>query len=313
MVGSSAVYATQLTAQMAANRSALPYYAAFGTHRERLSSRILAAERSLTQNADQLSALKSERATAKEPRRTLCVLGAGNGYDLDFPLLHTRFAEMHLVDLDADALRRCHDRQEPRIQAALGLHAGLDLSGMLDRLERWRRMQVTPQELMNHAEGTARALRVALGRSFDVVVSACMLSQMQLTLLEALGAEHRLFEAARMTLTLTHLRALGALLAPGGVAVFATDVSAEGILPSGALAPFETASELDRGELVRDLARRGHVFHFADPERVLELIREDPVLHRNFSSSDVTDAWVWQNGSAGKFLVYSLELRNRVL
>src|SRR2546421_10169450 len=67
----------------------------------------------------------------------LCVLGAGNCDDLDLPLLARAFGEVHLVDLDGDALERGCARVTGPARQRLVLHGGVDLSGLLADLPGW--------------------------------------------------------------------------------------------------------------------------------------------------------------------------------
>jgi hypothetical protein len=266
------------------NQSALPHFSSFSEHRQRLSELALSA--------------------APAAEGTLCVLGAGNCYDLDLGALANRYRAVHLVDIDGEALERAFERQDPATKERLVLHGSLDLSGFLDRIDRWARFQVSPSELMDHGEVTARGLRERLGGPFDVVLSACMLSQMQLSVLNVLGEQHRLFEAVRWTLNLTHFRTLAALTRPAGVGLFTTDVSSSVLHPLDHL-PHET----DWVALVEKLSQAKRTFDFADPKRLAELLRDDPLLRAAFSRFGVSAAWLWSNGPATRFLVYASELR----
>lgn len=274
----------QAREQVLANQSALPHFSSFSEHRLRLSE------------------LASSAAPAAEG--TLCVLGAGNCYDLDLGALANRYRAVHLVDIDAGALAGAFARQEPATKDRLVLHGSLDLSGLLDRIDRWSRFQLSPSELMEHGETTARQLRERLGGPFDVVLSACMLSQMQLSVLNVLGEQHRLFEAVRWTLDLTHFRTLAALTRSGGVALFATDVSSNSLYPLDSVAP-----DMDCVALVNELSNAQQTFDFADPKRLADLLRDDPVLRAAFARFEVSKAWLWQNGPETRFLVYASELR----
>jgi len=275
----------QESAQALANLSALPHFESFGEHRRRLTQLLLAA------------------APSHAPR-TLCVLGAGNCFDLDLDALAGCYDALQLVDIDARALEGAFTRQAPTTRERLVLHASVDLSGLLERIERWARLEVTPEELIAHPAATAAHLKEQLGGPFDVVLSACMLSQMQLSVLNVLGERHRLFEAVRWTLNLTHFRTLAALTRSSGSALFATDVSSGQLHALDALAP-----GVDHRALVQELARSGAVFDFADPKRLTELFQDDPVLWKAFQSFNVDDGWLWSNGPETQFLVYASLLR----
>ena len=69
----------------------------------------------------------------------LCVLGAGNCNDLDLRSLEREFAEIHLVDLDREAIAAGIARQQLAGSSQLVVNAPCDLSG--DAIgERSRRM-----------------------------------------------------------------------------------------------------------------------------------------------------------------------------
>src|ERR687897_647573 len=90
--------------QALANLTALPHFASFAEHRQRLTASRVAGP-------------------PPQPERTLCVLGAGNCFDLDLEQLAKCYDAVHLVDLDAQALERTFARQDRTTQDRLVLHA----------------------------------------------------------------------------------------------------------------------------------------------------------------------------------------------
>src|SRR5437868_11091478 len=50
---------------------------------------------------------------------------------------------------------------------------------------------------------------LSLHDALPILLSACLLTQLQLALLHVLGSEHRLLSPARLVVNLTHLRLLG--------------------------------------------------------------------------------------------------------
>lgn len=270
----------QAREQQLANLSGLPHYSSFAEHRRQLTALTLEAA-----------------ATRSGP--SLCVLGAGNCFDLDLNALADQFAVIHLVDIDPDALDRAFRRQVPETRARLVLHAPLDLTGFLDRIDRWARFEVTPAELLSHPGQTATQIRERLSGPFDVVLSACALSQMQLSVLDVLSDRHRLFEAVRFTLNVTHLRTLAELTRSAGCALLATDVS------SSALHPFDAIAAADCPELLQELVAEDKVFDFADPRLLSTQVADDPALRAAFAEFQVRNAWMWSNGPQARFLVYA--------
>jgi hypothetical protein len=265
------------------NESAIPYFDTFANHRARLTASVSARH-------------------VPGSRERLCVLGAGNAYDLDLPRLAAIFSEIHLVDIDEAALTRAYHRQDVATRKRLFLHAPIDLSGLFDRIDAWRGFRVTPDELAAYPEHASERLVKSLPAPFDVVVSACVLTQMQLSLLSGLSASHSLFEAARQLLNLMHLRTLVKLLVPQGRAILASDLSSNLLFP---LSPAAT----DLRAVLVDVLCAGKFFYAAHPDLLLWASQEDPVLRRLAKVSPPHDVWLWQNGTERTFLVYALELQ----
>lgn len=274
--------------QRRSNSNAAHHFEAFASHRARLTELLMT---------------RGEAAVSASGGPRLCVLGAGNCGDLDLEKLASRYRSIHLVDIDADALERARERQSSSTRAALVPVAPLDLSGLLGQLERWREGQVTTGELLGHPARTARGLARALGGPFDVVVSACVLSQMHLSARHVLSAEHPLSRAVGYTLNLTHLRTLSLLTRPQGVALLASDVATEQMFP------LERSRELqDARALLEQLIHSGTVFDAVRPDALVAILGDDPSLVHEVGPSSLSDAWLWHNGPRRTFLVYVLEL-----
>jgi hypothetical protein len=275
--------------QTRSNRNSLPSYRRFAGHRQRLTQAIL------------------ERLPAVGDAR-LCVLGAGNCHDLDLPRLAERYREIHLVDLDEQALCQARDRQPRALRERLSLHPSLDLSQLLTDLDSYRTLQLSPERLARHpAAATERIVRV-LGTGFDAVVSACVLSQMQLALRTELSAEHPWLAALSYTSSLTHLRTLSALTLPGGRALLVSDAANEQMAPLAALAPtWDTPDRLR--ELLAQLVLAGQVFDSVDPLLLSQMSVDDPTLATEVLLHPIEDVWIWQLTAVRRYLVYALLLQ----
>jgi hypothetical protein len=276
-----------LSEQITANRSSAACRAAFAGHRARLTELVV-------------------RDAARESGLTLCVLGAGNVNDLELEELATRYRTIHLVDLDAEALAGAVARETPATQARLVCHAPVDVSGMLPHIERWAGLRVTPEELALHAESVANRLSLQLGGPFDVVLSSCLLTQMQLGVLTVLGEAHPLFEAVRFTLTLSHLRSLSQLTTRGGRTLLVSDLTADDIAPEiMSASPEELALSLET------LVAGGRVFQVAQPELLRQMVNEDPILAAELDLPPPVAAWRWHNGRERTFLVVAFDGRRK--
>jgi len=274
-----------LDEQREANQSTLPWFEAYRGHRESLTRLII-------------------EGVLPGSGLRLCVLGAGNANDLELDKLVEHFSEIHLVDVDAEALEGARARQSPDVAKHLTLHAPVDLTGFLDKLEAWSRMQVTEEEMLAHPAATGKELAARLG-TFDLVVSACVITQMQLSILTALGDAHRLFDAVRHTLALTHLHTLFALTAPGGRALLVTDVlSSKGYHYLNKLPPGANVLQI-----LGDVMAAERVIYSARPGLFHLLFRQDSVLASQSKLSPPLAAWLWQNGPDIRFLVYAMDIR----
>jgi hypothetical protein len=279
--------AEQIAAQKRSNRDALPYFDAFAGHREHLTALVV-------------------NGASADARLRLCVLGAGNCHDLDLSRLSELYDEIHLVDVDESALERARDRQDAATRSKIVCYAPVDLSGLADRLDRWAVMQVESDELVRHPSNTCNQIASCLPGPFDVVISTCVLTQLQWAALNVLSDTHQLFGAIREILTLTHLRTLAALTAPGGHAILATD------LVSNLTYPLEQlAKDREPKDLVQDVLESGGAIHVANPHRLSWIARTDPMLRHTVRVSDPVDAWLWHNGPERVFLVYALELQRQ--
>jgi hypothetical protein len=228
----------------------------------------------------------------------LCILGAGACNDLDLARLAERFAEIHLVDLDGRALARAVARQEAPARGRLRRHGDVDLSGLsARRLARWRRAPPDAAELDEVAGAALDGVLARLPGPFDVVVSACVLTQMAFALRGALGERHPALEAARHALMRTHLSTLVSLTDAGGAALFASDLVSSSSYPLGDLPP-----DADLEQVARDVVATGAGYYAANPELVGALLAEAGTLER-------LPPWLWTGRLGRTYLVYALRLR----
>ncbi len=275
----------EIKRQKDANREGLRYYEQFASHRKHQTDFIL--------------------RTAEEAGGSLCVLGAGNCFDLDLARVTESFAEVHLVDIDPHAIKKAKERLEDSASENVTLHAPLDASGANDRLEAWRDMRVSPEALIAFPRSATEAVTRKLPGPFDCVVSSCLLSQILLTYRRVLGEGHQLFQAGLVTLLVTHLRILAALTKPGGKALLITDVTTNEIAP---LETFDAASPVS---FLERLIESNQIFNYLDPRLLRSLAEEDPALAETIDWRPPTDIWLWQNTQQRAFLVYGAVLLKR--
>jgi hypothetical protein len=233
------------------------------------------------------------------PGGRLCLLGAGNGNDLDLEALAGRFQEIHLVDIDPAALSRAIGRQSPSTRARLHSHAPVDLSGLYHQLALHR----PPSADALVAGGAAEVLR-QLPRGFDVVASCCVLSQMSWALenLAAPGAPP--LALLQQVLVRIHLRTILALLRAQGAALLAADLISSDGYPLDELPPDE-----DLAALAGRLAAERLAYPVSNPELLRQVLRHDDELARLARPAELGAPWLWSGPKGLTYLVCPIVLR----
>jgi hypothetical protein len=276
--------ANALAEQIAANASARGHAEAFAGHRARLTQEIL------------------DRAPAGG-RGRLCLLGAGNAHDVDLEALAGAFGEVHLVDVDRDAIEAARGRVSEGARARVLAHGPVDVSGVLDRLEGWAAAPPPLSALEGELASAITRVAARVPGPFDVVVSCCLLTQLQLVLLQVVGDQHPRFAELRGFMSATHVRVLLALLGPAGMGLLVTDMTSNATYPLDELEP---GSDLRR--VMDDLVHAGNLIHAAHPGLLSSEVRRDPSLKAAFKVRWPVGPWLWRNGPEQTFLVYGLEL-----
>ena len=240
------------------------------------------------------------------PGQTLAVLGAGNCNDLDLPALAARFREIHLVDLDEEALRRARERQPEAVAAKLVLHAPVDLSGAFDKLAAFKDRPATAAEQARLPAESTRKVLAALPGPFDVVLSACMLSQLMHSCYVALGLQHPQLHLMAAALAVSHLRSLAAMIAPGGTGLLVTDT-----ISSETYALEELWGDQPPLALLEEVDRANRVLTGTAPSFLRKILREDPEVAPLVSPGRLIEPWLWRFTDEITFLVYALVFQRR--
>ncbi len=220
----------------------------------------------------------------------LCVLGVGNANDLDLPALLAAHREVHLVDVDSQALARGAERQGVASHPRLLRHGGVDVTAMLGVLSGLTPMSALhPADLEAMAAWPASRTAMVLPGGFDRVASTCMLSQVLETAAHALGAGHRQVDDAQAALRAGHLRLMARLAAPGGEALLITDVAS-----SRGIAELPALDVQALPGLLTELARTGNHFRGVHPRQLLAALRADPALGPIVADAAPLAPWRWR-------------------
>jgi hypothetical protein len=247
------------------------------------------------------------RVTALAPGGDTCaLLGAGNCNDLDLQSLATRYRELHLLDLDGEALDRARARQPDPVARKLVLHPPLDLSGALHRLEDFKRRTLTPAELGRLPQESAAGVLGAVEPRFDTVLSACLLSQIMHTCNRALGPQTAQLEIIACALVVAHLRLVAQLLRPGGTGVIVTDT-----VSSDSYALDELWGERAPLALLDHLEQTENFLSGTSPSFLRRILRTDELLRKTVNPPRLIEPWRWPLDDQLTLLAYALVFERR--
>jgi hypothetical protein len=243
--------------------------------------------------------------TAAPTGGTLCVLGAGRCNDIDLPRLAHSFRAIHLVDLDGEAMERVRDSQPADVRDMIVLHGGIDLSGLLTRLEEWGDAFPDDPTLHEAVFSAAHAVVDALRGPFDVTASTCVLSQLLLPFQNAWAASQETWAKMAAATTAVHVGILAHNTARGGAVSLVFDVlssdNAPGLLALRDLPSEELQAAVDQG------SRSGSMALETDPGEMLAQIGSSGVGAQQ-PAPRLTGPWLWDTSSALQ-LVYGLNFR----
>ena len=259
--------------------------------------------RALTREVDsvhrsQLSTLFGELTQGAE----LCIFGADDAQDLDLERLAERFREIHLVDLDGEALARVRDAQESAIRARIVLHEGVDASGLLEHLDAWGDRFPEREELARVATEVTQSIVHGLGRTFPAVASTCLLNRLALPFQRTWLVSRNHWAALLSTISAIHLATIAGAARPGGRCLLVTDVASSREMP--ALAEQRDRSLEELSEFVHDALDAGNLHLRPDPGALLAQL-SSPGMRTLVSEPRLSEGWLRRSGAETE-LVYGL-------
>jgi hypothetical protein len=223
-------------------------------------------------------------------RATLCVLGAGNGNDIDLSSLLLRFRKITLVDLDPDALQHCVARVPADSAAKIETIAGVDLSGILSLLGSPFEQPLSSQQI-NQAIARTRELRPPAGLGqYDVVASTSLLTQMIDSVVERVGPDHPRFADLVLAMRDSHLKLISDLTA-AGTGLLITDFVSTDTLPQ-----LSRVTDQQLESLLAQAIDQGNFFTGVNPGVLAQRFGAESICGQP-SRVQVYPPWRWQLGN----------------
>lgn len=246
-----------------------------------------------------LSSAAAERGNGD--RVAVTVLGAGNCMDLDLRQLTQLFMNVSLVDLDPEALecglRTVNETQRSSIQTI----APFDLATPLAAI---RKEQLTDPQFV---EVLCRQLSAPFAEipvvPADVVVSACVLSQLLSAVTHLAAEPHPGFLPLIQSVRRGHLIRMLQLLKTGGRGILITDLVSSESLPT-----LTSIADSELPKLLAHALATGNFFSGLHPGVLLQDLATVPEIAPQIESPAMTDPWRWQMGQR-TYAVYAIGFR----
>lgn len=237
----------------------------------------------------------------------ICILGAGCCNDLDLHHLVAAHREVHLVDLDADAIVRGLRWQGLENYPSVCCHGGIDVTGTYDTIAAWSPLTVVQREQLTACvEAPQNRTLTRLPGPFDIVASTCILSQLMRTVVRSVSQEHPCFAPLLQAIRTGHLRLLVRLIAPGGIGLLITDVLSSEFYPELASVAHE-----DLSSLISQLVQERKFFSGVNPAAIRRDFRTDAVLSSELAEVIPLAPWLWDTGP-WVYVVVGWKLRRKL-
>jgi hypothetical protein len=228
---------------------------------------------------------------AKMPQARLCVFGAGNCNDLDLHRLRNRFHEIHLVDLDGEALLAGCEAQGVDNDPNIVRHGDVDVTGVMPLISQWR-PDSPPSEVQVQTALLQALQPQSLGfeaQSFDVVASASLLSQLIEAIGLTLGTQHPQYLNLIINVRLRHLRLLLEMTKPGGMSWLFTELVSSLTCPE-----LLAVTEDELMPLMVRCVNERNFFTGCNPSVIAQIYQHDLELMPAVQTLSTTPPWLWK-------------------
>ena len=212
---------------------------------------------------------------------SLCILGVGNGNDLDFEKIMGRYSSICLVDFDPEAIQFCLASIPKSERHRFSVLDDIDLTGIVAALE-----QSQTDGLVKEAMVAWESLKLG---TFDVVVSTCVLSQLLDSVTTTLGENHPEALAVMLAIRDSHLCLLDKMTLPGGSTVLITD-----FVSSDTLQEIVGVSDDLLPDIIARSVSDGNFFTGLNPGILVR--KTSPIAAARGAAIEVSKPWRWDMG-----------------
>ncbi|MGV0029382.1 hypothetical protein [Phormidesmis priestleyi] len=222
----------------------------------------------------------------------------------NFAYLLSRFKEIHLVDLDEQAVHDGILRQGLNDTNNIFVHGTIDLTGSLPFLcKLHQELELTEGEAKDFIQEAILPLKLNINEPFEIVASICILTQLIDTVIGALGNTHPYLFDFILKIRNHHLSQLISLVEPGGWGFLITDV-----VSSDSFTEMANISEENFLEIMKHLIANQNFFHGVNPYRINSVLSSNLLA----STAQILHVWRWNFGSR-IYAVYGIGVQKKTL
>jgi len=225
------------------------------------------------------------KSATQRDHPTLCVLGAGACTDLAIESLLETFASITLVDLDGELLEQALKGRQLDSFEQIEVIGGLDVSGAHSLLKQYG--ERPSGELLAEIKNVASTAKLPQLQQYDVIVSTCLLSQLQHHVFENVEKDEETLAELLAISRRRHLQLLIEHAKPGGGAILVTDFTSSEALPELA------GSGFDVSESSWQKILKGNHFHGMNPLGIIHDLDHDEHLQKMLEKQFTSRPWVW--------------------
>ena len=241
------------------------------------------------------------RESCPDGPASLCVLGAGNGNDIELPELVRCFERITLVDLDEESLSHAVSNLEG-VSASVNLHGGVDVTGLLETFSSWNGRTVSERDAVAAIEIAQGASAPDIGK-FDVVASTCLLTQLIDSICMAMPAGHPRFLELLLAVRNRHLEMIAELLNPNGIGILVSDFVSSKTAPELA-----AMSDSEVPDAAMHWIKNQNFFTGVNPFMLRSHYQTDLAIAALVEFKKMTRPWKWNIGMK-QFAVCALSVQ----
>ncbi len=231
---------------------------------------------------------------------TISIVGAGNCQDIELNVLAEMFTEIRLIDIDAAAVNLVVSKCPPGVTSRIRVFAPIDIAAPL--LSDVAALTISPESRDAFLSALRTPATIGKIPVSDVVVSACILSQLIDTASQIVSPEATEFLSLIQAIRRGHLARMLDLTDAGGRTLLITDLVSSDTVPALNQTP---PAELPK--LMFQCLQTGNFFSGLSPAVIQHDLQTIPAFVQRCAEFQILPPWTWQLGPRS-FAVYAVDM-----